>query len=307
MDINTNTNWNVRYDLSPVQKYKFTYSMLLASVPLICITILTLLIIVFAKLNLYYLETKGLIVNPIIRDAYYGQVLMEVGSVSWYFLLLIVVTFSLSWLVMGWATSPFVNAQKLLLTALHEPEKLKNNSQWLSESVSFDKIFWSFAEQIKYKKFEESSDQAEYSAKNAFSTLPFLGKYIAIFSLLSIMTGYIMGIFFSTIYSKVVSISMQFSNALNVIHGHYFLAQEEVLSDAVTLMIVLSFVSYLLIGRAIGNYMSTMIYVFCRSVKERNFPLILRQRDIYHPLAEVLNTAFQLIPENDKSGEQIQK
>lgn len=296
---------NVRFDwsLNVIQKYRLFYTALLTMVPVTCSFILTLLLIIFAKLNLYFLEARGLIINPMVRDGYYVQLLLEIVPVFWYFVALIALTFLLSYIVMGWAMAPFKNAEILLRTALDKPELLRSQSKWLSESWGFDKTIWTLAKQVQEGK---ANPEAYANLPRVAPNLPFLGKFIFIYTLISFMTGYILGIFFNTIYYKIVSLALQLIATKEMI-GHYFLAQEEILSDALMLMIVLSFAIYVVIGRSISNYMGTMIYVFCRAIRDQRYPLQLRRSDVYFSLADAVNAASQKINTATVVSQQKQK
>ena len=73
--------------LGPVGRYHLKKILLLSSVTLICGIVLLLLLLVFSKLNLYYLESNGFPVDEELRDAYYSQVQTEAMGVGGFLLL----------------------------------------------------------------------------------------------------------------------------------------------------------------------------------------------------------------------------
>lgn len=279
--------------LDPVEKYHLRQTLLLSAVPLICGLLLLLLLSVFAKLNLYYLEANGLMLEEQVRDAYFKQVEMELWSVAWYLVMQMGVTLVAAYVVMRWASAPFVTAQKTLRIALDNPTELKPSSRWLSESASFDRIIWNFALRVKngWTGEPDTSQLPKIGANMAF-----LVKFCLTFVLLSVMTGYVMGIMLTSVYERIVSMALQFVNRPGVMN-HFFVAQQDILSDATNLMTMLSMGVYFLVGWSISNYMATMIYVFARAARDEKFPLVLRHSDVYHGLARAMNAAH----ENKKS------
>lgn len=274
-------------NLSLVDKYHVQQTLLLSAVPVICGSLLLLLLFVFAKLNLFYFEANGLMLDEQVRGAYFKQVEFEIWGVVWYLILQVFVTCVASYVVMRWASAPFVNAVKTIRTAMATPDQLQPLSPWLSESAAFDNVVWGFALQVRTrKKTEENSVPMIRFGVNAF----FLLKFYVTFITLSIITGYVMGIILSSVYERIVSMALQLIRKADVMN-HYFVAQQEILNDAVTLMTSLSLLVYFVCGWYISRYMTTMIVVFARGLKEERFPIKLRQSDVYHELADTINAA----------------
>lgn len=278
--------------LGPVARYHARYTLLLSAVPMLCGVVLMLLLSVFARLNLYFLEANGMLVNEQVREAYYSQVQTETMGMAGFLLLQIVVTAAVSIVVMRWASAPFTNATRTIETAMNDPEKLQPSSRVLSESPFFDRVVWFFALRVKSGGANQIKDVTSNFIANVF----FFAKFAFTFGTLSIVTGYFMGITIGGVYSKIVSLAIQLvKNANMTAAGHYFAAQEEVLRDATTITTVVSIIVYLVIGTRISRYMSTMIFVFSRALEEDRFPIQLRTDDIYHGLAAVLNKARERI------------
>lgn len=285
--------------LSRVRRYQLLNAIYLTTVPLICAFLLVLLIFVFARLNLYYLESNGLIVNDEVREAYFDQVNLVVFGELWYFAGLLVFTFILSMVVMFWATAPFVDAEKLINGVMEKPDSIKPSPKWLSESLVFDRFVWLFALQVKNRKSNDLPE--EIRAPRIQLNFLFLAKFLACFSVISIVTGYALGILLTSIYEKIVDLALHLVQNAKVI-SHYFLAQQEILQDATTLLTVISLVVYLLLGLHISRYMSTMTFVFARAIKERRFPIYLRSYDVYHSLANTLSVAYNVIAKGKDAG-----
>lgn len=262
----------------------------MTSVPLLCAGVLTGLLFFFAQLNLYYLENSGLIVNEQIRDAYYKQVQLELIDVSWYVGALLLLTFCASVLIMNWAVSPFVNAERVLRKVHDNPDAKHDENDWLSESPAFHHVIWGLAQRLKDRAYAfDKIDEPRYRFNFRFMT-----KFVLSFFSVSVMTGYILGILLNTVYLKIVSLAVTLVR-LNQ-RSYFFMAQEELLKTGVTFMVVLSCFVYLLIGISVTRYMSNMVFVFTRAVKEHHFPLKLRDSDIYHSLADAISLAA------DKAG-----
>ena len=269
--------------LDKVRKYQLKCSLLLTSVPLLCSAVLTALLLFFSQLNLYFLENSGLIISDAIRQAYHQQVEMELFEVGWFVVALFVLTFIVSFFLMGWAVSPFTNAQKVLRASLKDKKAEQKENDWLSESPVFHRVIWGLAQRLKdknhpYDKIGEPKYQFNYR---------FFFKFVLSFYAISTATGYVLGIILNTAYLKIVSMAITLVRMNQ--KGYYFLAQEQLLRYGVTIMVVVSCTVYAIIGFYITRYMSNMLFVFIRAVKEHHFPLKLRDSDIYHGLADAIS------------------
>jgi hypothetical protein len=270
---------------SDIQNYHLFYTTILSLVPLCCGLLLLLLISVFSNLNLYFLESNGLILNDQIREAYYRQVEAEMFNVGGYLVFQVVVTATVSFLVMRWATAPFNSATQMIKTAMDSPENLRPASRWLSESPAFDRIIWLFCLRVKSGGENQVKDMVKFG-----TNLPFFAKFILTFGSLSISTGYVLSIIMDSVYRRVIDLALQLVKSNSTV-SHYFLAQQDILKDANNLMICISMFCYFLLGLQISRYMATMLFVFSRSVFEDKFPITLRNADLYTELAETLNKA----------------
>lgn len=107
------------------------------------------------------------------------------------------------------------------------------------------------------------------------------------FYLVSWATSHVVGIALNSVYMKVVSLAINLTRMNQ--KGHYYSSQEDLMNLGVNWMLVMSCLIYAVIGYYITQYMSNMLFVFNRAVKERHFPLKLRDSDIYHGLAEAIS------------------
>jgi hypothetical protein len=269
--------------LSKVRKYQLNCALMLTSVPLFCTLTLTALLFFFAQLNLYYLENAGLIVSEQIRQAYYHQVEQEMIGVSWYVGVLVSLTFLASLVIMNWAVSPFINAERILRKSLDHPKAKRNETDWLSESPAFHHVVWGLSQRLADKTYAyDKIDEPTYKYNYRFMI-----KFVLSFYAVSLITGYILEIVLNTVYLKIVNLAISLVSLND--RSYYFIAQEELLRTGGYLMIVLSCIVYLLMGTGVTRYMSNMIFVFTRAVKEHHFPLKLRDSDIYHDLARTIS------------------
>ncbi|HEY8279361.1 MAG TPA: hypothetical protein VIH99_07050 [Bdellovibrionota bacterium] len=282
------TNRTIIAPLGPIARYHLRQIAMLVAVPLLCGTILLLLLSVFAKLNLYYLEANGLIVDEQVRDAYYSQVQSKTMSLTGFVLLQLVVTTIVSVIVMRWASAPFMNATRTMEMALSRPDQLQPTNRLLSESPYFDRVIWLFALRVK----SGGQQQAGMPSNKLMASLFFLVKFWVSFGALSVVTGYFMGMIIGTVYERIIGLAIDLVRAKNLVTAsHFFQAQQEVLRDATTITTLISLAVYFVIGIGISRYMSTMIFVFSRAVEEDRFPVQLRTDDVYHGLASTLNRA----------------
>jgi hypothetical protein len=266
-----------------VKAYQLKVSLLLSCVPIICCLLLTGLVFFFAQQNLYFLETGGLIVNDQIRQAYHDQIQLELADVVWYVFALVCLTFGTSYFLIGWAVSPFVNAERLLRAQIREPNRALRETDWLSESPSFHRVIWGLAQTVRDRN--HPFDQIPV-ARYSFNYLYFV-KFVISFFFISGATGYVLGIIFDTVYLKIVNLAISLVRMNN--RGYYFLAQEELLRHGVNFTVAISCLVYGIIGLYVTRYMSNMIFVFTRAVREHHFPLRLRHSDIYHDLADAIS------------------
>ncbi len=276
--------------LTPLARYRLCYSALLTAVPLACGLVLLMLVSIFSQLNLYFLEANGLPLDEKIRDAYFKQVELEIFSTTGYFALQIVVTAIAAYMVMRWATAPFVNAQTMVRTAIDQPEKLRPASSWLSESPAFDRVIWLFCLRLKGGGPNQVKELIPFG-----TNFPFLAKFLLTFGTLSLSTGYVLSIIMDSVYRRVVELAVHLVNS-GKMGSHYFLAQQQILQDANTLTTSLAMLIYFFLGLKISRYMAVMIFVFSRAIKEDSFPLTLRATDLYGSFAKTLNEARQKTP-----------
>lgn len=276
--------------LSEIAKYHLQYTLLLSAVPLVCGLLLILLLTVFAKLNLYFLEANGMLLDEQLRDAYFKQVELETFSVVGYLILQVFVTAIASFMVMRWATAPFTGAQKMIQMAMDKPDSMKPASRWLSESPVFDRLVWLFALRVK----SGGENQVKEAILPYGTNLPFLGKFLITFTILSFSTGYVLSIIMDSVYKRIIDLALQLTRSTGVT-GHYFLAQQDMLKDANTLTTALALLCYFLLGLSISKYMATMLFVFSRAMYEDKFPITLRGSDLFLGLAEAMNRAREKI------------
>ncbi len=277
--------------IKPVLRYQLNQTFMLSLVPLICGMLLLFLLMIFSKLNLYYLESNGLILDEQVRDAYFHQVQLELFDVVWFLVMQLVATAAAAYVIMRWASSPFLSAKKMIMIAGNVPEKLQPASNFLTESHIFDRYIWSFCLRVK-----GGGENTLVHAPLPYTGVNFLFllKFFLTFTTLSIITGYVMGIILSSVYERIVSLAIGLVRNTKVM-SHYFLAQQDMLKDATYIMIIVSLVVYFFMGISISKYMSEMIYVFCRALKEDRFPVTLRGNDLYHDLADTMNQARKQI------------
>lgn len=285
-------NTNVTTPLGPIARYNLRYTILLTLVPLVCGLTLMLLLTVFAKLNLYYLEASGMLVNDEVRDAYFAQVQVETMGVAGFLALQMLMTAAVSIVVMRWASAPFTSALRTVETALAAPANLRPSMRMLSESPGFDRVIWLFALRVK----NGGENQIKEGLARYTANLLFLAKFALCFGALSVVTGRFMEITLGHVYDKVVALAIQLVKNTNLGSAqHYFSAQQDVLQDASRITTGISLLVYLVMGLNIARYMSTMIFVFSRALEEDRFPIQLRTDDVYHGLAASLNKARERI------------
>lgn len=277
-------------DLNKIHRYHIRQALILSLIPLLCGVVLALLMYVFAKLNLYYLEANGLLLDRQVRNAYYSQVALEITGVTGYLLLQLLATTFVSFVVVRWATAPFRSAMHLVKTALCHPENLRPVSRWLTESPVFDQVVWLFCLRIKSGGDNRLPGKIPHFRVN----LHFYLKFLVAGVVLSVVTGYTMGIIFGSVYRRIVDLALHLVQETSSM-PHYLSAQEEVLTDATTLLTGFSLVLFAVVGLFIARYMATMIYVFARSIQEDSFPITLRSSDVYGELAQLLNEAREKI------------
>ncbi len=279
--------------IDELEAYHLRWAIYISSVPLISSLILVLLMFVFAKLNLFLLESTGMVIDERLRSAYYDMIAMEISDDLLLIALLISFTFAAGWVAVRWATSPFRDAEKLIWTSLHEPAALRAPRKWLSESPEFEALLWSYAQRLSGKQHSLWTGRIPVVTFNPLFSL----KFLAVFGPLSVVTGFFLGNVLTSAYTKVISMAVSLTRDPGAVQ-HYFISQQEILVDATVIVSSFAFLAYLLMGMSISRYMATMIFVFGRGVVETRFPLKLRGTDIYNSLANTLNEADQRLRPN---------
>jgi hypothetical protein len=225
------------------------------------------------------------IIDIQVRTAYYDRVISEIMPLLGYFGILLLLTFAISWIVMSWANHPFVSAEKALNALLNEKKRVELDQGWQAESLDFEQTVQAYIDAVDLKQKPAKLDEPVVRYSLSYK---FLFKFAAVFIPMSLLSSLSLRIIVESVYGRIVSL------ALNLLHGrtiqsHYILAQQEVIEDALTAVLLLTIFSYALIGRNISHHISTMIFVFTRAMREGKFPIRLRPADIYHRLADVLN------------------
>lgn len=282
----------------PITKYKLRNAFYIALVPFFSSITVIAIILIFTKLNLYFLESNGLIINPEIRRAYYDQMIQHILPLLGFFGLLVIGSGAIGYVVVSWATSPFTDAKKildeLLLADETNAKKAVHKSRfWLTESPDFTQVIQEFIEQMLTGKIAGRTKNKVPMPSN----FRFIIKFGLVFTALSIISAYTLGIFIGSVYERVLSLGISFinvssGNAVTSIKGHFFTAQQEILQDVLWVVMGISILVYIFLARKIENYMDNMIWVFSRSLRENRFPLRLRAADLYHDLADTINRSY---------------
>lgn len=271
-----------------VLRYQLKNAAILSSVPILVIILLLAMLSVFVKLNIYYLEALGIPINDQLRFAYFDQVFNEVVYAGKYILELIAAVFIVSFILMRWAISPFVRAEKFTRKNVLEDDSWEEKQfAHFSEHPGFDQIVNQFVQACRTKTemvIDSPIDQIPWNQR-------FFIKFMIAFGLLSYLSGKILSSVFFLAYERVVALSISLVPADKLV-SHYFVAQQEILSDIVNFGVYVSIIIYFFLGRGISRYMAANIYIFSRAISEQKFPIILRKRDIYIRLADTLNKAY---------------
>ena len=209
-------------------------------------------------------------------DLYFDQVILEIQDVVWMTGLLFIATAAVSFIVMTWATSPFTAGEKYLRLCLLANASRPMPSRFFSEAPEFSMVVSRLAGRFNDPEFPfDQMPETKYSFN-----VRFFIKFLMIYTPLSALSGYLFYIQFSAVYLKVVNLGVSLIRIKQ--WGHYFVAQFEILQIATNLCIGVSFVIYVISGYYITRYLSNMTFVFSRAIRERHFPIRLRDSDVYH-------------------------
>ena len=275
-------NRQIDLKINPITDYQIGQTALLTAVPFFSALLLFVMLFIFSKLNLYFLEANGAVDDPQVREAYFQEVQIAIFRASGYFALLLTATAALSYVVTSWAVAPFRAAEKLLRHNKEHPGTIIQNSRFLSEIPGMDRIFREFA--LGTLKKPNAGEETYIPGKSYV----FMAKYLAIFIFLSTITGYSLGIILSSTYEEIVSLGLRLIPSARHI-GYYFSEQEDILNKATLILSVAALAIYIYIGIRMLRYMTVMCMIFCRAVQENRHPLRLRGDDIYHGLAAIVN------------------
>ena len=269
--------------LGKVRSYQLKCTFLLTAVPFVCLLVLTVLLFNFAQMNLFFLENQGVLLGEELRQAYFDQVQLELNDVVWLIAALCALTFGVAYMVMGWAVSPFLNGERVLRKAMAAPATSQPETDWLSESPPFHTVIWGLCNRLQdpnYSPTVMKKPQYRFNWR-------FFSKFVLSFCAVSVATGWVLGVMLSSVYTKIVSLAITLMHMRG--EGHFFVAQEQMLRSGVAFTVLLSGITFALIGYYVTVYMSNMQFVFTRAVREKHFPLELRDSDIYHSLASAIS------------------
>ncbi len=270
--------------LSQIQLYKIKYACYLTSVPAIATLVMFLQLLIFSKINLYFMEGSGLIIHTQVREAYLDELFKVMLPLSGYLAGLIFSCFVISLLVMNWACSPFARAQAMVSKCL-KGEEPKSPSVWSSEGAVLEENVYKLMRAL-HKKIP--LNELKLNPRINPISIGFLFRFGVIFLIISIITGAVLGTLLTSVHERVVSL------ALNLLHQktistHFFTAQEEVLSTGTLILFFIALFAYIFIGYHISKYLNVMSMVFSSIIREQRFPVRIRKTDIYHDLADKIN------------------
>lgn len=273
---------------SRIFRYKFATALWLAAVPIATIAVASLILFTFAKLNLYYIESLGVLINAQIREAYYDQLVNEISGVVPHLALLVAAAFVVGFIVMNWATSPFVRARIYIERTILSPRSERRlRDLTVSEDPVFEQTVRDFCTQVA----SGSKVEATVNVVNRPHNLRFVVKYLLTFVTVSLLAGLSLSSVFFVAYDKIITISLQLVPGKKLT-GHYFNAQQDILANAINASVVVALLAYLWIGWKVHRYMALNLFIFSKAITERRFPVALRKRDIYYALAETINKAY---------------
>lgn len=268
--------------------YKMRAASAIAFVPFFTAVFLLCLVFIFLRLNLYHLEALGLVINDQIRGAYFDLIFREVIAELPKVGIFIAAIFCLGFIVVNWAVSPFVRAERLIRNrCLSGKYREFRYDVHFSENKTFDTLVNDFVMQVE----DGLPLEADNRVIRRRLQWRFLFEYIVVFGLVSAISGAVFSSIFLTVYERVVSLGLQLVMVRNL-RGHYFNAQQELLTDVLNFSITFSFLAYVWIGLAIRRHLSINLFVFSRVIAERRFPIPMHSRQTYYGLADALNRAF---------------
>lgn len=269
--------------------YKLRLAFSIALVPVITSVMVAALLFIFLKLNLFHMEALGLVINEQVRGAYYDQIIRELSAELPTLTILVTAIFLLGFIVITWAVSPFVRAERLIRrTCLSSTHKEFRYDVHFSEDANFDALIRDFIQEV------ESGLPVEPTGiiVRRRTQWRFVIEYFLVFGVISALSGAVFSAVFLSVYERVVSLSLQLVMVRNL-KGHYFNAQQDVLTDILNFTVTFSFVAYLWIGRVVHRHISINLYVFSRVIAEARFPIPLRSGQTFYGLADALNRAYQ--------------
>lgn len=269
--------------------YKLRVATSIALVPMLTAAMVAALLFIFLKLNLFHMEALGLVINEEVRGAYYDHVIRELMVEIPTILTLIIAIFFLGFIVVSWAVSPFVRAERLIRrTCLSSHDREFRYDVHFTEDANFDALVRDFVQEV------ESGLPVEPTGLivRRRTQWRFLFEYFLVFGVISALSGAVFSAVFLSVYERVVSLSLQLVMVRNL-KGHYFNAQQDMLADILNFTVTFSFVAYLWIGRVVHRHLSVNLYVFSRVIAEARFPIALRPGQTFYGLADALNRAYQ--------------
>lgn len=271
-----------------VFRYKIMMASVLTAVPLAITAIVIVLLLVFTKLNLYHIESVGVLINEDVRDAYYDQVFDRMQEVAPQMAGLILAIFVISFIMMNWATSPFERARAHVeRTVLKHAKRKRQYDLEVSEDPVFEQLVREFCTQVNTGE----SLGATLTVDKRPLNLRFITKFALTFSAVSFLSGLSFSSLFLVAYDKIVSLSIHLVQGKQL-SAHYYNAQQEILADTLNGSVVIALFIYFWIGRHIYKYLNLNLYAFSKAISEQRFPIAIRRREVYHEFADSLNRAY---------------
>src|SRR3989344_8890477 len=194
-------NFIVFAKLSRVRRYKLITALWLAAVPIAIIAVVFAILSIFVKVNLYHIESLGVLINEHIREGYYDQIIGHLDEIAPQILFLIGSVFIISYVVMRWATSPFERARIYIERHILSPrEEKRSRSFSVSEDPVFEQLVRDFCEQIS----AGVPAAARIKVESRPHSIRFLIKYAITYISISFLVGLSLSSIFFLAYDKIV-------------------------------------------------------------------------------------------------------
>lgn len=251
-------------------KYFIKTAFKITLVPLISFSIIFYSLWNVLEMNFSFFVANGFSSGPEFKEAFVDQVLLNINDYFIYFAIIITGVFMGGLLISHLALRAFEEIEDFCQEAIEDPDaEFELNKLNLNAQKTIYKGAAAFFEYIKFLRNgshvdgEELLPQSIINMKKPSTDKVFLFQYIAVISIITLVTNIVFYTFTNELYQEIVSAGISLLKGNQVV-AKFMQSQESTLFNIYAVAMGLNIVLYLGLSKNIIKAVDGVSYAFCR-------------------------------------------